>query len=204
MSFSTYNIFYLITASVTFAINFGVGIYCLVQINKYKHKPFFRKRRPLVVFTSTFSLLCVNCGTLILPALEIGLEPLLNKQWENVILIIGMCCLFFGFLMPTLFVVRVWLFYYDMQLSQLLKNQNWQMAINPNIESKSWFLNPTNQRKYGSNGKYLIIIASIIALFECVTWNICEHFINLYFVAVVLTFVLFIIKVILICIQYSI
>ena len=57
-----------------------------------------------------------------------------------------------------------------MQLSQLLKNQSWQMAIDPNIISNNWYLNPENQRKYGKRGKKLFIygfLFDIFTLFLC-------------------------------------
>ena len=53
-----------------------------------------------------------------------------------------------------------------MQLSQILKNQHWQMAIDPNKLSNNWFLNPKNQRRFGGNGTFLFIIGIIICLLQ--------------------------------------
>ena len=53
-----------------------------------------------------------------------------------------------------------------MQLSHALRNKNWQMAIDPNIVSTNWFLNAKNQSRYGKNGKYLIIVSIVIAIYQ--------------------------------------
>ena len=54
---------------------------------------------------------------------------------------------------PTLFfwmaiqiyLLRVWLLYFDMQLSQILNNRHWQIVINPMSYTNNWYLNPKNQ-----------------------------------------------------------
>ena len=65
------------------------------------------------------------------------------------------------------YLVRVWLLFYDMQLNHLLQNKNWQMAINPFRISNNWYLNPTNQSLFGKNGKYLFSFAVLFGIVHC-------------------------------------
>ena len=61
--------------------------------------------------------------------------------------------------------IRVWLLYFNLRISQILKNRNWQAIINPQIFKNNWYLNPVNQRRFGhgNSGKTLIIFAIVIS-----------------------------------------
>ena len=78
--------------------------------------------------------------------------------------------IYFGLLFSafTFYSVRFWLLYFDTQLSQATKNRCWRMAIDPNSESKNRYLDPKFQRIFGNDGKYLLIIAFCVALFETI------------------------------------
>ena len=68
---------------------------------------------------------------------------------------------------PTLFLIRVWVLFFDIKLSHLIKNQTWRMAINPTIVSNNnWYLNPKNQRLFANNGKYLCILGYLESVLE--------------------------------------
>ena len=64
-----------------------------------------------------------------------------------------------------------------MQLSQILKNKDWRMAIDPNIVSNNWFLNPRNQKRFGNNGHYLWFIGFCSTIIEMIVY-ISFHFAN--------------------------
>ena len=80
--------------------------------------------------------------------------------------ILGWICGTFANITPTLYLMRIWLLYYDTRLSHLLRNKDWQMAINPTIVSNNWFLNPKNQRLFGQNGHYLFLIGMFVCGIE--------------------------------------
>ena len=70
------------------------------------------------------------------------------------------------FFVSSLYLIQLWLLYYDMQLAQSIKNKNWRMAINPQSVSNNWYMKPRNRKLFGNNGKYFFIIASIICIIE--------------------------------------
>ena len=67
-------------------------------------------------------------------------------------------------LLSTLYLIRSYILYFDMQHSQAMKNKEWRMAINPN--HFSWYLDPKNQKLFAKNGKNLIIIGFILTIIE--------------------------------------
>ena len=165
-------------------IDFTFVIYCLIQLNKHKHQQFFEKRRKWLVLTILITLFMLTVLVSV-TSVKVALSEsnMLNTKAIKIFVQIEYCLYFFAYLFPTISFVRLWLSYYDMQISQLVKNQNWQMAINPNIESKSWFLNPNNQRKYQSDGRYLITIAIILCLLETVAFYLLDFVFDLLFFA---------------------
>ena len=81
----------------------------------------------------------------------------------------------------TIHMCRVWLLYFDMQLSRSLQNKTWQMAIDPNIESNNWFLDSKNQRNYGRNGKRLLIYGFSIDIFVIAIFFLIQRIIEINF-----------------------
>ena len=79
----------------------------------------------------------------------------------------------------SLYVIRAWLLYFDMKVSQLTKNLEWRMAINPTLaSSNNWYLEPQNQRRYGQNGIYLVCFAIVFAIMETAVCGICYAWIS--------------------------
>ena len=73
------------------------------------------------------------------------------------------------------------LLYFDVHVSHLLKNKNWQIAIDPTVLKNNWYLDPTNQRKYANNGKNLLIVAfifSVVVALGHVAMFILERYLN--------------------------
>ena len=175
MTLSTFSIITFAIGGTLAVIDFTFLIYCLIQLNKHKHQQFFEKRRKWLVLTILITLFMLTVLVAV-TSVKVALtdSDMLDRKTITIFSHIEYCLYFFGYLFPTISFVRIWLSYYDMQISQLIKNQSWQMAINPNIESKSWFLNPNNQRKYQSDGRYLIIIAIILSLTEAVTFYVLD------------------------------
>ena len=68
----------------------------------------------------------------------------------------------------TIVLIRMWILYYDLEISHIKRNQHWQMVIDSDI------ININNQRKYYNNRKYLIKIGFIIDIIQfginCVFW----------------------------------
>ena len=115
-----------------------------------------------------FVLLIPIIGLSILPlcARVIGTYYETTGHTEQSIWWIGRFLATFAMFTPTIYVMRAWLLYYDMRLSQTLKNQHWQMAIDPNLLSKNWYLNPKNQRRFGNNGYQLLFYGFCLSLCE--------------------------------------
>ena len=90
-----------------------------------------------------------------------------NKTFRHAVVIVKWLLVRpFSVFAVSLYVIRAWLLYFDMRVSQLTKNLEWRMAINPTIASNNWYLNPINQRRFGSNGIYLVLLAIISAIAE--------------------------------------
>ena len=133
-------------------------IWGIFELREHGHKRYFVKRR--------LSLVSINLGCLFVFSINQNLhDPILILQGGKRDSLLS-SCFYHGFNFSMYFyvqtyLIRVWLFICDMELSQVLKNSTWQMAIDPSAVSKNWFLDPKNQRRWGNNGKYLVIIASI-------------------------------------------
>ena len=147
-------------------ISIALFCYCLVQIRRYQRQPFFQKRRPAFVLITTIVLFVSILGDTILESLDNSEVFHSNKSIQIGFRVIKFIIWTFSYLISSNVLIRVWLLYYDMQLSHALKNKNWQMAINPNIVSTNWFLHTKNQSRYGKNGKYLIIVSIFIAIYQ--------------------------------------
>ena len=139
----------------------------------HRKRQYFVKRRSFLVgatiISNLFSILSFTnlfCVTPLLELLDIEHE---NDTIQWLSFICAMTGWIFGtftVIAATLFLIRVWLLYFDMELSQLLKNQHWQMAINPKKISNNWFLNPYNQRRFGGNGQFLLKIGLAVCLIQ--------------------------------------
>ena len=91
--------------------------------------------------------------------------------------------------------IRIWLLYFDMQLSQSIRNHYWRMAINPSSVTNNWFLNPINQRRFGNNGKYLFCIGFCISSVEIACFLTFVYGFKQILIAIVVVLVCFGIKV---------
>ena len=95
----------------------------------------------------------------------------------------------------TVQMIRIWLLYFDMQLSQSIRNHNWRMAINPTSVTDNWFLNPINQRLFGDNGKYLFFIGFCINIIEMTFFWLLIFGFNKVLFGIILLLAVFVIKV---------
>ena len=167
--------FYLnwIILQVNLLIFFCYWIYCCLVLHKHIDAAYFVKRRP--IFTIIFLcnvllwLIKTNIGAIFL---VLDVANLIQVLFH---IAIALIVLGFG---ATAYLCRLWLLYFDMQLSRSLQNKSWQMAIDPNIESKNWFLNPKNQRKYGRNGKILLLYGFSCDIFVFIIFYIVRVFIE--------------------------
>ena len=142
-------------------------IYCGALLHKHYKKAYFTKRRPMFTLITHMMLLFwtifLNNGAYMN---EIVLSESRYKKAHNVwhLFETGFVLLTLGF-GATVHMCRVWLLYFDMQLSRSLQNKTWQMAIDPNIVSNNWFLDSKNQRNFGRNGKKLLFYGFLIDIF---------------------------------------
>lgn len=139
---------------------FGVyWTWCYAQFQKHRSKEYFVKRRSLLTLIQHCGgilwVLAVNQQSMeIILSSNIGIDETISF-WITRSLFYLLLMITFGYTL-TVALIRIWLLYFDLQLSRSLTNKSWQMAIDPNIESKNWFLNPKNQRIYGNDGKQLL------------------------------------------------
>lgn len=166
---------YVFTGTLLYVVSITYASCSIHALILHRKKQYLVKRRPLLVGGTVISELLPTLGLAnyycFLPLLQ-----LLNTNAKNdnsyqfrkqMILICRISDLIFStffLIAPMIFLIRVWLLYFDMELSHLLKNKYWQMAINPNEMLKNWFLNPRNQRRFGGNGRVLFAIGLILGL----------------------------------------
>ena len=62
--------------------------------------------------------------------------------------------------------VQFWLLFYDTNVSLTIKNKKWMLALNEMNIAANWFLDAKNQKFFGKNGAYLLLLAVLSALFE--------------------------------------
>ena len=145
-------------------------IYCSILLCKHHRQQYFVKRRPIFVLIFHLSLLSWATFRNDLYFANINFDSL-----GNIYLFVDAAwCLFTVGLGTTAYICRIWLLYFDMQLSRSLQNKSWQMAIDPNIESNNWFLNPKNQRQYGRNGKRMLFYAFLLDILVCTIYGIMK------------------------------
>lgn len=137
-------------------------LFCLKQLKQHWNEQYIIKRRRLSMMIWVWAIV-------ILPIAQ-TINRLLQRftSFETLPYVLSIFWIVWNF--SALFIgcfaaIRLWLLYYDIQLSQSTKNRQWRMAINPDIVSKNWFLNPSNQRKFGNNGYYLLTFAFFLSLF---------------------------------------
>ena len=176
---TTYQVIYLLLGGLGCTIGTALFIWSLIQLNRNRHSQYFIKRRPLFTISTLVGDLMILIGISIYTIFE----PIANlhRRNNNTMKIIsdtlywtGWVLASFQILCPTLVFIRIWLLYYDMQLSQLLKNQTWQMAINPEIVSRNWFINHKNQRRFGHKGIFLYFGAIILTLTSRTFFTVVE------------------------------
>ena len=138
---------YALTGIVPSSITLALTIWSIRTLLLGHKKQYFAKRSPLLVLlsiiSSRFVVLSSTNSYCFQPFIHVFHEehnmafrqPILIASW-----LLGWIFGTFATILPTVYLIRVWLLYFDMKLSQLLKNKNWQMAINPNKISNSWFL----------------------------------------------------------------
>ena len=162
-------------------IVFGYFSWCCVLLHRHSREQYFVKRRPFLI------VIIYLCGVgFWAQTLIAGWRTLRNIEQINsfdtdtnedsttfFILLMGeiLNVLFgssFGF---TLSLIRIWLLYYDMQVSHILKNKNWQMIIDSNSIENNWYFKSKNQKRYYNNGKMLFKIGfTFDVIYFCLCW----------------------------------
>ena len=166
---------YVTTSILLFLTSVSFTTWSIHILLQHKKQQYFVKRRPLLVGVTVISHCCVGLFGIqyvcILQMLQLLDTEQDNHNYDDTVQplrfssdIIGWIFETFALVSPTILLIRFWLLYFDMELSQLLKNQHWQMVINPNKLSNNWFLNPKNQRRFGGNGMFLFTLGMILCL----------------------------------------
>lgn len=194
---------YVVLLSLLVLILVPFQIWCLLQIKQNWDEPYMKKRRRVLVL-SLVSALCVFSFLLVPNQViyDIYFSEREDGQYfcftvdSNIYCYIAsiICWIILfptGIFSSSLFPIRVWLLYYDLQLSRFAQNKEWQMAINPTIESSNWFVNPKNQRRFGQNGTKLIqltILLTIVELFlyiAILVWVDAEYVLAMFVINVI-------------------
>lgn len=148
--------------------------YCFIKLRNDWHKQHFVKRRPvlalIMIICIWFYLFGVNLYGLDL--LIIQIDSSIDKKMIDRLVMTGylICIMFIAGFAATAYGARTWLLYYDLKLAQALKNKEWQMAINPDVVSSNWYLNPRNQRRFGGDGYNILRIGITIDIIFFVTF----------------------------------
>ena len=132
-------------------------IWCLIILHNHKDEIYIVKRRIFFVLLQLLLMIFIAITDAIWLAVVRG--GLLSHPSSLYLFIFNILSYFAGQLIWMIILERYWLLYFDISLSRLIANQSWQMAINPRATSKNWFLNLTNQKLFGNDGKYLIMAA---------------------------------------------
>lgn len=184
-----------------FWLSFGTCqfVYVVYQLKKHHHEQYFVKRRPLLVVATIIGLyFCVIFAAAASCNRGLNTYSVNNNDFVQTIWVLMFVLNWISgtalTLVANLYIIRCWLLYYDMQVSQLLRNKHWQMAINPTIESKNWFLNPKNQRIARSNGIILLIVGILAAMLERCSY-VTLWFLNFQIIGAAILGVLLLIKV---------
>ena len=146
--------------------------WCCVLLLNHWNQQYFIKRRHVLILLELISALGFNgMGiTVVLATLVKRVEKDnidLNLSDDTIAIIydtsqIIFCIVSISFGL-TIVLIRIWIFYYDMEISHIKKNQNWQMVIDADIINNNWFLNIKNQQKY-YNAKFLAKIGFSVDL----------------------------------------
>ena len=141
-------------------------IWCLFLLHKHWKQQYFIKRRQFFIVAQMTGLTLWSISASPFSALIYFYGDELKFLSNNYFTIYVCAIVPLPILISNLYLIRIYLLYYSMELSQLIKNKNWRMAINPIKIANNWFLNINNQKKYYNNTKYLIIIAIFAVVIE--------------------------------------
>lgn len=159
-------------ASFSSVVTVGTFAWCTIQLHCQWNKQYFIKRnRNLVVMNLCCWLIygiTLNFFFDLIERLAIDTSFKENLVYFDVCYYVLSTSVWFGI---QIHCIRIWLLYFNLQISQILKNRNWQAIINPDIFKNNWYLNPINQRRfgYGNSSKNLIIVAGIISIIMSIT-----------------------------------
>ena len=164
-------------ACLWFVFTIPTYIWCYIGLRKHWHEQYFVKRRPMLLLILMTLGQVYSFNESVVPCLKIIFDH--NKIISFILDTFYWILLTLTTFATSLYIIRIWLLYYDMQMSQLLKNRNWQVAINPDIIARNWYLNPNNQRRFGNDGRYIaygLFILDTIAIIICVVLIYILHF----------------------------
>ena len=104
----------------------GVSILWLVDFIKRWKEEHVRKRRPRFVILVNICLLCILFQ---MDPMNLALQVYGNRLTTMIYDAAWMWLIFPMFaIISSALVIRIWLLYFDMQLSHFMKNKKWQMV----------------------------------------------------------------------------
>ena len=167
-----------------------------MQIRRHWNDGFFDKRRPILILGFIIPLAFFHVGDLIVYFIY-----LVIYDWRiESIYYVTYSCIFYPSLSmaESIVIMRIWLLYFDSNLSHLLKNQQWQLSINMTIQEevqRTFFLNPKNQRKWASNGLFLFKIACCFWIVDVIIHSFLYLYLEKYLDSIVVKVASFAVKV---------
>eukprot|EP01083_Nonionella_stella_P279820 951774_1 len=149
-----------INLGIIFTIAFPIFVASLQLFYKHQHKEWIRKRHKSVLIVTiciVFLNLFVLIPLLVFARLHYGLDPLHLPFVYSRCIITIMVASFQSLLL--LYMMRVWILYFDSGYSQALSSKTWSALINPQIFATNWFI--ANKHIYGNTNN--IFIAAFVA-----------------------------------------
>lgn len=157
-------------------------IWCIIQIRRHWRDEFFSTRRPILIISFVVSLSIYHVGDSLVYFLYLVRY---NSDTTELIYDIAYSCAFYPMksMAESVIVMRIWLLFFDSNVSRLIKNQNWQQSINPQIgledeTQRAFYLNPKSQRKWAGNGSFLFKIACLVLLCETILYSFIFAFVG--------------------------
>ena len=160
-------------------------IYCILEVKRYWHDRFFQIRRPILILGFIVPMSLYTIGDIIVYFVYLAIYS--DSMSEIYDFFYG--CLFYPMISmaETVMIMRIWILYFDSNVSRLVKNSKWQVSINPSIMEDSpfdhgFYLNAKTQRRWASGG-FLFKIACALLVLETTVYILIYAVFQLYAVA---------------------
>ena len=168
---------WIVTGSVWF-ISFVLGTYCVFVLNKEKDAVYFVKRHYKIIrwhVGLTYFATIYGFFLYIYETIDAEFWESINYSLEIYYLtiwIFEVIKFIVEFSVYKIVAVRLWLYYYDLQVNIFNRNKEWRVIIDPKNEKSinNWFIR--NQNKYYYNTKGFIIIIVVVSIIESIICSI--------------------------------